>query len=215
MGGSLEDAAAEAFPFLLDALGIAALGLLVPNRLALEWRFGAQLTLLSLFSVFLAYRLLHQSDQVWFGGRSLRLGQRLFGTALGVIVIVTGVVALATLASSAALRFEASTQFFQLVSALDIAWAVSTVMVAAHWLWGRRAALVGGLAVVAVCLWAVRRYIVLVGFGAKGGWRVRGDSLFELVIIYDMAVAALAIGLLVFAIRRRAARAGLLPAAAS
>lgn len=111
--------------------------------------------------------------------------------------------ALVTLASSAALRFQPSTQFFQLLSALDIAWAASTVMVAGYWVWGRRVAVLGGLAVVLVCIWAVGNYIAEVGFTPRGGWRVRGARLFELVIVYDMAVAVVAIGLLVYAIKRK------------
>ena len=205
---SLEVAIVAAFPFLIDALGIAVLGLLVPDTVGVAWVFGVQLALLSLFAVFIAYRLLEHSDQFWFAGSRLSPAQRAAGTALSLVVVVTGTVALVTLASSAALRYQPSTQFFQLLSALDIAWAASAVMVAAYWLWGRRPAVIGGLTVVAVCIWAVGNYITVVGFGPGGGWRVRGRSLFELVIVYDMAVAIIAIGLLVYAVKRKVAVPG-------
>ena len=53
------------------------------------------------------------------------------------IVIVTGVTALVTLATTAALRFEPSLQFLQLLSALDIAWVVAGTTLAVRSLWGR------------------------------------------------------------------------------
>lgn len=208
-GSSLEAAVVETFPFLIDAIGVAALGLLVPNDNWLRGRFLVQLGLLSLFAVFLTFRLLGYLDTIWFDRKAmrhpLRFQRRVLATGLSTIVIVTGTVGLATLASSAALRYQPSTQFLQLLSALDIAWAVATVMVAAYWLWGRRYAVAGGLAVVAVCLWAIWRYLDNVGFGPNGGWRLRAAPLWEYVLIYDMAIAVIAIGLLWLAIRRRSA----------
>ena len=122
------------------------------------------------------------------------------------VFMVTGSVALVTLASSAALRFQPSTQFLQLLSALDIAWAAATVMIAAYWLWGRRAALIGGIAVGVVCIAAIARYLDAVGFTPRGRWRLDGGALWTYVLPYDMAVAAIAIGLFWFALRRRASR---------
>jgi hypothetical protein len=114
-------------------------------------------------------------------------------------------VGLVTLASSAALRFQPSTQFLQLLSALDIAWAIATVMVAVYWLRGRWPALMAGAVVGVVCIASIFRYLDAVGFTPRGRWRLDGGALWTYVIPFDMAVAVIAIGLFVFAARRRAA----------
>jgi hypothetical protein len=201
---SLEDAADEAFPYLLDGLGVAALGLLVPVSLRIGLRFGGQLILLVIFGLLLAARLLPLIDTPWFGNRGLSATRRVMATGLGAVIIVTGVVGLVTLASSAALRFQPSTQFLQLLSALDIAWAASTVMVALYWLRGRTAAIVGGALVGVLCIATIFRYLDAVGFTKRGRWLLNGGELWTYVIPYDLAVAIIAIGLFVYAARRRA-----------
>ncbi len=201
---SLEDAADEAFPYLLDGLGVAALGLLVPVSLRIGFRFGGQLILLVIFGLLLATRLLPLVDTPWFANRGLSAPRQVMATGLGAIIIVTGVVGLVTLASSAALRFQPSTQFLQLLSALDIAWAASTVMVALYWLRGRTAALVGGALVGVLCIATIFRYLDAVGFTNRGRWLLKGHELWTYVIPYDVAVAVVAIGLFVYAARRRA-----------
>ena len=200
---NLETASAQAFPFLIDALGVSALGLLVPTSLSLGVRFGSHLVLLVLFGFFLAQRMLATTDALWFGATPLRKDRRVMATGLGVIIIVTGVVGLVTLASSAALRFQPSTQFLQLLSALDIAWAMATVMVALYWLWGRRVALVGGLTVGVVCVITIARYLDAVGFTRGGKWRLEAESLWTHVLPFDIAVAVIAIGLFFYAAKRR------------
>jgi len=202
-GGSLEGAVYEAFPYLLDGLGVAALGLLVPISVRIGFRFGAQLILLVMLALFLADRVLPMADTPWFADRGLSPQRQFMATGLGVIIIVTGVVGLVTLASSAALRFQPSTQFLQLLSALDIAWAASTVMVALYWLRGRWAALVGGTVVAVLSIATVFRYLDAVRFSTPGRWRLDGGELWTYVIPYDMAIAVTAIGLFVFAARRR------------
>ncbi len=202
----MEAAALEGFPFLVDGLGVAVLGLLVPTSLSLPWRFTIQLGLLSALALFLAYRLLAHVSSLWFAGAGLRAPWQALGTALGYVVLVTGSVGLVCLASSAALRYQPTTQFLQLLSSLDIAWATSTVMVAVHWLWKRRIlTLLAGAGVVVVCVWVIVRYIDKGAFGPRGAWRLRAGELWEYVLVYDVVVAALAIGLLVVAVRRRAA----------
>ena len=201
---SLEGAAYEAFPYLLDGLGVAALGLLVPMSVRIGFRFGGQLILLVIFGLVLAARLLRSVDTPWFANRGLSPQRQLMATGLGAVIIVTGVVGLVTLASSAALRFQPSTQFLQLLSALDIAWAAATVMVALYWLRGRRAALVGGALVGVLCIATIFRYLDAVGFTKRGKWRLDGGDVWAYVIPYDLAVAAIAIGLFVYAARRRA-----------
>ncbi|MCP3975271.1 MAG: hypothetical protein GY720_12370 [bacterium] len=205
---NLETASALAFPFMVDALGISALGLLIPTSFSLGLRFGGHLVLLVAFGFFLAQRLLASTDAPWFRASPLRRDRRIMATGLGVIIIVTGVVGLVTLASSAALRFQPSTQFLQLLSALDIAWAMTAVMIAAYWLWGRRAALLGGLIVGVVCIISIARYLDAVGFTRRGKWRLDAESLWTYVLPFDMAVAVIAIGLFVYAARKRARVSG-------
>lgn len=200
---NLETASAEAFPFLVDALGVSALGLLVPTSLSVGLRFGTHLVLLVAFGFFLANRLLASTDSLWFGATPLKKDRRIMATGLGVIIIVTGIVGLVTLASSAALRFQPSTQFLQLLSALDIAWAMTTVMVAAYWLWGRRAALLGGTIVGVVCIISIARYLEAVGFTKRGKWRLDAEALWTYVLPFDMAVAVIAIGLFIYAAKRK------------
>jgi hypothetical protein len=64
-------------------------------------------------------------DAPWFGWCSWSRFRRRLATTIGVIVIITGVTGLVTLASSAAMQYEPSLQFLQLLSALDIAWVVA------------------------------------------------------------------------------------------
>lgn len=200
---TLEGAVATAFPFLIDALGISALGLLIPTTFSLGIRFGAQLVLLVVLGLFLTRRLLSASEGLWFEATEMSPERRVMATGLAVIVIVTGIVGLVTLASSAALRFQPSTQFLQLLSALDIAWAAATVMVAANWLWGRRQAMVAGALVGVVCVATIARYLDAVGFTSEGQWRLRAESLWTYVLPFDLIVAVIAIVLFVFAARRR------------
>ena len=165
-----------------------------------------QLVMISVFGIYLAFRLLKRLEPVWFDSSPITATQRVFGTGLGVVIIVTGCVGLVTLASSAALRLRPATQFLQLLSTLDIAWAASTVMVAAYWLWSRvRVALFGGLVVVAACTVTLARYVDEAAFGPNGGWRLTASELWEYVLPYDIGVAAIAIGMLFYAVRKRAA----------
>ncbi|NND01524.1 MAG: hypothetical protein HKN91_01940, partial [Acidimicrobiia bacterium] len=94
----LEAGVLDAFPFLVDALGISALGLLVPSSLSLRWRVVVQLVLISVFALYVGFRLLSRLDPVWFESSPITPKQRTFGTAIGVVIIVTGSVGLITLA---------------------------------------------------------------------------------------------------------------------
>jgi hypothetical protein len=119
------------------------------------------------------------------------------------VVLVTGVVALVTLASSAALRYPPSMQFLQLLSAVDIAWVVAAFVVGAGRAWGRAAAIVGGAVVGIVCVAAIWRYLDIVGFGPNGEWIVDGAELWRNVIPADMVAALTAIGVFAYGARRR------------
>lgn len=129
---------------------------------------------------------------------------RCFGAAAALVALATGVVALVTLASSAALRYDVSLQFLQLLSALDIAWAAAGLGIGGMWRWGPGRALVAVGALIAVCVWSIARYLQVVGFGPSGEWVVEGGALMRHVLPYDMAAALAAIVVLVAGARRRA-----------
>jgi hypothetical protein len=120
---------------------------------------------------------------------------------VSLVVVVTGVVGLVTLASSAALRYQPSLQFLQLLSALDIAWVVAAVIIGIRLGWGR-AGLVAGGVVGAFCVWSIWNYLRVVGLAPDGGWELRGDELMRLVLPFDMAAAVVAIGLVGEGLRR-------------
>ncbi len=129
----------------------------------------------------------------WFLGRAWSAWWRLVASGVTVVVITTGVVGLVTLASSAALQFPPSMQFLQLLSALDIAWAGGALVVGAHRAWGRAAAVAAGVVLGVVCVFAIWRYLDVVGFGPSGEWIVDGPALWRNVIPADTAAALVAI----------------------
>ncbi len=166
--------------------------------------FTAHLAALVAFGLGLAHALAPRSDEAWFS--SLRYpGVAQLASAAAVVIIVTGVVGLVTLASSAALRFHPSTQFLQLISALDIAWATTAVLLGVRWARSRRLATWAASALGIVCVWSIWRYLVNVGFGPDGEWLVTRAALFEYVLPFDVAAAFLAVGAVVAGIRRRQA----------
>ena len=128
--------------------------------------------------------------------------KRLAG-GIALVVIVTGVVGLVTLASSAALRLQPSLQFLQLLSALDIAWAAGAVLIGGYRLWSRRTARVAGLTVGVSCVLSIWNYLRVVGFTADGGWLLDGGQLMRLVLPFDMLAAAIASGVLFAGARRQ------------
>ena len=140
----------------------------------------------------------------WFLGRAWSAWWRLVASGVTVVVITTGVVGLVTLASSAALQFPPSMQFLQLLSALDIAWAGGALVVGAHRAWGRAAAVSAGVVLGVVCVFAIWRYLDVVGFGPSGEWIVDGPALWRNVIPADTAAALVAIVVFTYGTWRQA-----------
>jgi len=140
----------------------------------------------------------------WFLGRAWSAWWRLVASGVTVVVITTGVVGLVTLASSAALQFPPSMQFLQLLSALDIAWAGGALVLGAHRAWGRAAAVAAGVVLGVVCVFAIWRYLDVVGFGPSGEWIVDGPALWRNVIPADMAAALVAIVVFTYGTWRQA-----------
>jgi len=156
--------------------------------------FVVQLSVIVLFGTGLTFHLAPLADEPWFAASSLGRRARTGLAGIVVVVVVTGAVVLATLATSAALRYDASLQFLQLISALDIAWVVAAFTLGLRWRFGRGPATVGALAMAAVCVWSIWRYLDVVGFTAEGGWLVDGARIASLVLPFDLMAAVLAVG---------------------
>ena len=166
--------------------------------------FTVQLMALVGFGLALANLLVRFGTPEWFGGVSWSAVVRLIAGGVGLVVLVTGTVGLVTLASSAALRYDPSTQFLQLISALDIAWVVAAVTIGAYRAWGRGWAVFGGVAVGLVCIWSIWNYLANVGFGPNGEWVVSAPDLMRYVLPYDTVAAVLAATVFLIGARRAA-----------
>ena len=153
------------------------------------------------FGLGIGLDLARYSDTNWFTETTARHSWRRFGAMASIVALTTGVVALVTLASSAALGYQPSLQFLQLLSALDIAWATAGLMLGVRSMAGDRWALVAGLMLAIVCIWSIWRYLDVVGFAADGGWLVSSPDLWRYVLPFDIAAAVMAIGALVLGIR--------------
>lgn len=151
------------------------------------------LSVIALFGLALAFHLAPLADEPWFDGLDMGQAGRRAITWIVVIVTVTGAVGLGTIATSAAFRYDPSLQFLQLLSALDICWAATAIVLGARRRFGGLTALWSGLALGVVCVWAIWRYLDIVGFTASGGWLVDGGELMRLVLPYDMGAAVVAV----------------------
>lgn len=200
---SIEVVIARAVGWVLPGTVIAASGLLISSEG--DGSLGLvtlHLTLLVAFGYAAAMdmsRFPHRPSFVHLGPAG-----RWVATAALVIALTTGVVALVTLASSAALRYAPSMQFLQLLSALDIAWVTAATLIGVSWLTNRTIGLAAAAAVAGVCVWSIRSYLDHVGFGADGGWVVDASALMRFVVPYDTASAVLAVAVITFGSRRRA-----------
>lgn len=197
-----EAAIVIAAPFLLIGVIAALPLLLIPSHWSLLATTTVHLAVLVTMALAMALRLAPLIEADWFPDRSWSIGRRRFGAAASLIALVALVAGLVTLATSAALRLQPSLQFLQLLSSLDIAWALTALVIGVRLLRGRTAALIAGLALNVVCVVALWNYLRVVGFEADGGWLLDGARLMRLVIPADMAAAALALVLLAMGLRR-------------
>jgi hypothetical protein len=181
---------------------------LIPGSTDRRWDFIVQLAILVGFLFAMTWKLAPFSDREWFTGKNWSPFHRHLVTAATLIVIVTGTTGLVTLASSAAMGFQPSLQFLQLLSALDIAWVVGGIILAALSLWGRAAALVIGFAMSVICVFSIGLYLAEVGLTANGDWLVDQEQMLRLVIPFDVAAATMTIGLTVLAAKRAASPDG-------
>ena len=109
----LEGAALVALPWLIAGLVSAAPLLLVPASADRRLDLLVHLSALVAFSLGLTWRLVGPNPAAWFASRPWSPIRRHLAALVSLVVIVTGVTALVTLATSAALRYEASLQFLQ------------------------------------------------------------------------------------------------------
>jgi hypothetical protein len=197
-----ERAAVVAVRFLVAGLLLALPLLLVPMSDEPLAAFTIQLTALVALGVLLTWRIAWLADAKWFIEMSWSTGRRRFGGVVVLVVVPTGVVALVTLASSAALRFDPSLQFLQLLSALDIAWAAAALYLGVRWWLGPTTARVASLMLGVLCVLSVWNYLRVVGFGADGAWIVDGEQMLRLVLPFDTIAALMAIGSVIVGLRR-------------
>lgn len=207
----LERAVLISFPWLVAGLAVSLLLLLIPASSDRRWDLLIHLVALVAFSLGITWHLAQLSEAQWFPAEAWTASRSHLAGAVSLIVVVTGVTALVTLASSAALRFEPSVQFLQLLSALDIAWVVAGTTLAARSLWGRGPAVVAGLAMSVLCVASIAMYLAKVGLDEAGGWLVDSKQMLRLVIPFDIAAAVITIGLTLLAARRSGDRAGQTP----
>ncbi len=198
----IERALARTVPWLAGALVASIPLLLVDVGDDPVVAFIVQLVVLVLFGLVLANVLVPLGTAAWFEATGWSQSVRLVAGGVGLVVLVTGVVGLVTLASSAALRFDPSTQFLQLISALDIAWVGAAVTIGVYRSWGRRWAVTGGSVIGVVCVWSIWSYIDHVGFGPNGEWIVSAPDLMRFVLPYDVIAAVAAVTLFLVGVRR-------------
>ncbi len=175
-------------PFLAGGVVVSA-GLLVVPWPTTVTVFLAHLAVLVGFALVVSMRLSGFASADWFPWAGWSPFAAALAAGVGVVFLVTGSTALVTLASAAALRMPPSTQFLQLLSALDIAWAMSALIVGLGHLGGRGLAVGGGLLLGAACVWSIGTYLSAVGLGPDGSWIVDGDALFRYVIPFDVMAA--------------------------
>lgn len=200
---ALEQALLRSLRWLAIGLVPAPILLLLPQPSGdslLTWS-TIHLTAIVLIGSAAMVDLRHFVDQPMFAGIP-GAGLRRFTTAGSIVALVTGVVALITLASSAALRLEPSHQFLQLLSTLDIAWSVAALYYGIRWLRGETAGRVAGTILTIICIWSIWNYLRIVGFTANGGWLVDGEALFRWVLPFDTMAAVAALGSLTWAVRQ-------------
>lgn len=198
----LETAATGATRWVLAGAAASLLGLAIPPPTTTDGRLLlviGHLGLVVAVGIAFVHRFGPLADRPFFGRHGV--GTRLIASWASLVALTTGVVALITLPSSAALRYPASLQFLQLLSALDIAWAAAALYLGTRRMGGNRWALGAAAALGVFCLWSIWNYLRVVGFDAEGGWLVDGPRIVTLILPFDMVAAAVAVVTVVIAAR--------------
>ncbi|MDF1594772.1 MAG: hypothetical protein P1T08_01560 [Acidimicrobiia bacterium] len=200
---ALEQALLRSLRWLMLGLAISPFLLLLPQPESgslLTWS-TLHVAMIVLLGFATMIDLSRYVDQPMF--TSIR-GDRLrrFTTAGSLVALDTGVVALVTLATSAALRLDPSLQFLQLLSTLDIAWSVAALYFGVRWLTGEWPARLSAGVLSVICIWSIWNYLRIVGFSDEGGWLIDGSALVRWVLPFDAMAALLALGSLGAAVRQ-------------
>ena len=200
----IERALLRTVPWLIGGLVVSLPLLLVTTGdEPLGW-FVVQLTVLVAIGHALTITLLKLGDEPWFVAMPWGPGIRSIASGVGLVVLVTGTVGLITLASSAALRFDPSLQFLQLLSALDIAWAGAALTIGVYRAFSRVWAIAAGAMLGIICVWSIWNYLTIVGFGPGGSWIVSGADLMRYVIPFDVVAAVVATVFFLVGVRAQA-----------
>lgn len=157
----------------------------------------AHLTVLQVATYLFVIEMGGLTDRPWF--RHLR--RPWLASTASLVAVAVGFSALLTLATSAAARYDASLQFLQLLSSLDIAWVVATLYLAVRRLSGPKAATWAGTALLIACVVSIAVYLAVVGFTDNGGWLVDGRQLLRIVLPSDTMAAIISITFLLLATR--------------
>ena len=188
---TIEHSLAVVARWALPALVVSLVGLAVPGEWNLEAVFLTHLSLLAIWSLGLGRNLVHSvsTHGLWFSHLAAPKARR--ATAVGLVAAVSFATMLVTLASSAALRYDPSTQFLQLLSAFDIAWVVTGLIIGLSFRVGRGKWMAAGVAMTVMCVFSIYLYVDAVGFGPNGEWLVRASEMLRLVIPFDVAAAVM------------------------
>jgi len=188
----VEGAILATVPFLVVGIGVSPFLLLVRGGDPMA-TFLVHLGGLVGLGLVAAVRLASLAGGNWFSARGWSPRVRLAASGIAVVFLVTGLLGLVTLASAAALRYPPSLQFLQLLSALDIAWVTTALLLGVDRAVGRRMAVPAAVVLGAACVWSIERYLAVVGLGPDGGWLVDGRALERIVIPADTVAALLAV----------------------
>lgn len=203
---AVERALLIALPWLVGGLVVAPLGLLLgPAGSDPMARLLIHLAILVVFGLLIADRLIALLSGPWFAGTEWSETTRHLAGAIVLVIIPTGIVGLVTLASAAALRFDPSLQFLQLLSALDIVWGAVAVLYGMYLVEDRSMAHGSALIFLGACVGSLWLYLSVVGFTPAGGWVVDARELIRYVLPADAAAAVVAVTFLVVGVRRSVA----------
>lgn len=193
---TLESSALLTFPWLPGGLVVSLPLLLLTQANDRRWEAMIHLSLLVLFLFALSWRLGRSGDHPWFADRGWSESRRRLVTNVALIIILTGVAVVVTLASSAAMRYQPSLQFPQLLSALE-SLGLSPEPHLPCVPYGETVPPSQRPMMSIIYVLSIGLYLAAVGLFADQGRLVDGEQILRLVLPFDVAAAAITIGLTV------------------
>jgi hypothetical protein len=156
------------------------------------------LTVLQIATFLFAVEMAPLTDDPWFR----QIKRSWLASSASLVAAAVGFSALLTLATSAAARYDASLQFLQLLSSLDIAWVVATLYLGSRKLWSKPIALTLASILLGMCVLSIAIYLSTVGFTTDGGWLFDGAHMMRIVIPSDTIAAIIALSVVLVASHR-------------